>query len=439
MTKATKKKLAEAEQALNEASTLGTYVYAGIHTDMVMRMDSLLSNDRLSFDEHASALEAVEMAVATFRAILSQSQPQIFERAPWDSATDATPPTMQEGANPKSGEELHGDACDLVEAAVRRDGTIPIKIIQPGWGSSGYYPADVLERDGARIFQRGTHMYWDHPSQREEAERPERELDDLAAVLVSDARWDANGPKGAGLYADAKVMEHYQGKVNELAEHIGVSIRAFGTAKQGEAEGKSGPIITALTAGRSVDFVTAAGAGGEIITMFESARKARAVKESTSNSGVTNQSLQEDAMDLKDLQEANATLQMQLDEQKAANARALEALMLREAKDVVVAALGTIDLPAVTKTRLAESLAKSAPVKEGQLDKEAFEAKITEAVKAEVKYLQEAAGLGQIRGMGGASNNDEPGEETNVEEALVGAFQSMGLSEAAAKRAAQGR
>lgn len=164
----------------------------------------------------------------------------------------------------------------LVEKAVRRDGSIPIKIIQPGWGSSGYYPADVLERDGPKVFTKGMHMYWNHPTQSEEAERPERSLNDLAGVLLSDARWESNGPKGPGLYADAKVFENYRGAVDDMAEHIGVSIRAMGKAQQGTVEGRRGPLITELTAGRSTDFVTAPGAGGEIITLFEAARTVRA-------------------------------------------------------------------------------------------------------------------------------------------------------------------
>lgn len=432
---------AQGDEALNEASNMGDWMFARMHTDMVMRVDDFLAGDRLTYDEYAAALEAVELAVGTFRAALSASAPQVFSRGPWE---DATPRHISESAgSPPTENDLVGDAVELLEKAVRRDGTIPIKVIQPGWGTSGYYPAEVLERDGPRVFTKGLHMYWDHPTQREEAERPERELDDLAAVLTSDARWQANGPKGPGLYADALVMEHYRGKVDELAPHIGVSIRAFGTAKQGEAEGQQGRIVDTLTAGRSVDFVTAAGAGGEILTLFESARKPRAVSATFPGDVSIQKPLEEVAnMDeLQKLQEANATLQTQLDEAKAASARALEALILREAKDHVSAALVKSDLPAITRTRLAESLAKTAPVKDGALDKAAFETQIAEAVKAEVQYLVEAAGLGRIRGMG--SNDDEAGEETikaeEAENELISAFQLLGLSESAAKSAARGR
>ncbi|PKN91099.1 MAG: hypothetical protein CVU44_21010 [Chloroflexi bacterium HGW-Chloroflexi-6] len=432
------------DKPMNEASNMGDWAFARMHTDMVMRVDDMLASDRINFDEYRAALQAVEMAAGTFRAILNTSAPSIFSRGPWDYATETSVINQSESVGGgQIGDDLVGDTVELLEKAVRRDGTIPIKVIQPGWGSSGYYPAEVLERDGPRVFAKGLHMYWDHPTQREEAERPERELDDLAAVLTSDAYWQENGPKGPGLYADALVMEHYRNKVNDLAPHIGVSIRAFGTAKQGEAEGKQGPVVDALTAGRSVDFVTAAGAGGEIITMFESARKPRVVSATSTGDVSIQKPLEEVAkMDqLQQLQEANATLQAQLDEAKNANARAQEALVLREAKDHVNAALAKTDLPAITRTRLAKNLAEAAPVKDGALDKVAFETQITEAVKAEVQYLVEAAGLGRIRGMGG-SNEDEASDEIDASEAeqsLLESFQTLGLSESGAKVAAAGR
>jgi hypothetical protein len=166
-------------------------------------------------------------------------------------------------------------AVALEEKAVRSDGTAKVKIIEPGWGSSGFYPIEVLKRDGASAFPKGTKMNWNHPTATEEAERPEGDLNDLASELVTDARWIDNGPKGSGLYADAKVFEAYQGPVNDLAPHIGVSIHARGKAMQGEAEGRQGVIVQEILESpfNRVDYVTMPGAGGEIISLFEAARK----------------------------------------------------------------------------------------------------------------------------------------------------------------------
>jgi hypothetical protein len=110
------------------------------------------------------------------------------------------------------------------------------------------------------------HMYVDHPTPQEEASRPERSLKDLAAVLASDAQWMENGKAGPGLYATAKVFGDHAASIAERGKSIGVSIRALGQARAGEAEGRKGPIIEAITTGKSVDFVTLPGAGGAVLT-----------------------------------------------------------------------------------------------------------------------------------------------------------------------------
>jgi hypothetical protein len=134
------------------------------------------------------------------------------------------------------------------------------------WGASGYYSRKVLERDAA-VFGPGTLMYFDHPTPAEEADRPERSVRDLAAKIVSTPKYE-----GDGLYADIEVFAHAAPIVEALADSIGLSIRAAGTAEYGEAAGRSGMIVTSLTEGYSVDFVTQAGAGGRLVALLESAR-----------------------------------------------------------------------------------------------------------------------------------------------------------------------
>lgn len=349
-------------------------------------------------------------------------------------------PTYGELVLTESGEG--GMIMPLIEKAVRRDGTIPIRIIQPGWGSSGYYPAEVLERDGPKVFTKGVKMFWDHPTLSEQSERPERSLNDLAAELASDARYQANGSAGAGLYADAKVFEAYKTPIDDLAAHIGVSIRALGKGDDGSAEGRQGPIISELTAAKSVDFVTQAGAGGQILSLFEAARGRTpcvptAVQKTTSGN-VEPKSLEEVRMDdLQKMQEANATLQTKLDKALDENARVKEALTLQEAAKLVSQALAKFELPEVTKIRLLESLPKAAVIKDGKLDQAAFEVKIAESVRAEVEYLTKAAGLGKITGLGESGGGDEDAAKT--QKSLEESFRRIGLDEKAAKLAAQGR
>jgi hypothetical protein len=170
---------------------------------------------------------------------------------------------------------LH-ESTPLDEAARGQDPTgrrMRIKVISPGWGTSGYYPAPVLEQVGKdKLIGPGTHMFLDHPTVTEDTERPERSVRDLAAVTITNATWD---PQERALMAEAMVFAPFRGLLAEQAPHIGVSIRASGVAEQGEAEGRQGTIITAITEVHSVDFVTAAGRGGQIVALLESARGRR--------------------------------------------------------------------------------------------------------------------------------------------------------------------
>jgi hypothetical protein len=427
----------------------------------------------------------------------------------------------ESGTGTAVGEAIRGDRQPIAEAAVRGDGTVPVKLISPGWGSSGYYPAEMLERDGPKVFAAGTKMYWDHPTATEAAERPERSLRDLAGELVSAARWDPAHVDGPGLYAEAKVFSPFRESLDQLAPHIGVSIRASGTATQGEAEGRSGPIIDQLLGAMSVDFVTEAGRGGRILELFESLRpgagRPRKLEEArnagewlearlhlmfteitdtmfgdgrlTRDERIALSSAIGVALDafhgavveranplfsrdpwqepppaapitegdkpvphtpeeLADLAEAKkaiesqADLQKQLDEAKAAAARASEALLVVAAEKAIGAELATVQLPAVTKARLVENLKANPPAKDGTLDTDALKTKVAEAVKAEVDYLAAVTGnAGGVRGLGGGNpldGNDQV-DAAEADKKLEAAFAGLGLSESAAKVAAVGR
>lgn len=157
----------------------------------------------------------------------------------------------------------------FAEAATPAEGTgaLDITIATPGWGSSGYYSPDVLEAAGdQRVFPAGTHMYVNHPTATENYERPVRDLTMLAAVLAEDAVWT-----GDRLKAKVTTFSNWRKPLAEMAPYIGVSMRAGAEVMEGEAEGRKGTIITAITEGLSVDFVTRAGRGGEITTVLEDA------------------------------------------------------------------------------------------------------------------------------------------------------------------------
>jgi hypothetical protein len=133
-------------------------------------------------------------------------------------------------------------------------------------GSSGYYPASMLKRD-AGVFREGLPVFLDHPGATEAYDRPERSVRDLAGRLATTAVYE-----GDGLYADVEVYPHWAPVVEAMAGDIGMSIRAAGTVEASTDDTIRGPIVTSLSEAASVDFVTAAGAGGKIVALLESAR-----------------------------------------------------------------------------------------------------------------------------------------------------------------------
>jgi len=319
--------------------------------------------------------------------------------------------------------DLAGDFVPLVEKSIRLDGTAPVKLIQPGWGTSGYYGPGLLERDGPKVFAQGTKMYWNHPTATEERERPERSLRDLAAELAGPAEWRADGPTGPGLYADAHVFGPFRDAVNELAPHIGVSIRAMGKANKGQAEGREGNIIEEIVSAQSVDFVTEPGAGGRVLQLFESARRDVAPEP---------QEVKVNEQEAQALRDANAQLTTELEAAKAEAQRLNEALLLREARDFVASTLGAIEMPAMTRERLVEALAGKPVVVDGALDKDAYKVAIETAASGEIAYLAKIVGSGAIKGMGG----ETPPTGVNLIETYKTYYLQQGRSLAEAEKLA---
>lgn len=139
------------------------------------------------------------------------------------------------------------------------------------WGSSAYYPAAVLERDAEDVFVPGTKMYENHFTESEEWERPEGDVAKLVGKLISHGVYEADNPEGPGVYADVEFYDSYVPRINEIGEDVGLSVRGNGTSEEGEVAGRYGKIVTQLLNINSVDVVTAAGAGGKLISILESA------------------------------------------------------------------------------------------------------------------------------------------------------------------------
>lgn len=151
------------------------------------------------------------------------------------------------------------------------EGKYRIRIIVPGQGSSGIYTAENLA-ESAPLFKAGTEMFIDHPTETEEWERPERSIRDYAGVFLEDATVGEDG----ALYTVCKVFSGVNDLIKDKWEHIGVSINAW--CNEPIAETGVVPVFAGV---RSVDFVTAPGAGGGIVDLLESNRNNNSIKEGT--------------------------------------------------------------------------------------------------------------------------------------------------------------
>ncbi len=296
--------------------------------------------------------------------------------------------------------ELNGEFIALKEGSVGQDGTAFLKLIAPGWGSSGYYSPQLLERDGPRVFRNGLKNFWNHPTAAEESARPEGDLRDLASVLTENAHYEKNGPAGEGLYAKAKVFTEFKQSIDDLAKHIGVSIRASGKAKQGTApDGKKGVIIESLDHAESADYVTTPGAGGAVLQLFESARK-RTTKP---------QGDEMDATEARRLQESNQMLASEVRKLKERGARL-------DAADAISEYFTTIRVGEAVQVEVKKTLLERAlPLTEaGDLDKAAL-TKLAEAETVrELEFIERATGRKIVREMG--TGTAQP-TETQIKEA----------------------
>lgn len=281
----------------------------------------------------------------------------------------------------------------LVEKAVAPDDTVMLKIISEGWGSSGYYSADVIKKAiNDRVWHKGLHNLIDHPTAQEEAARPEGSISNLGSTLIEDAHWldDFKG-NGAGAYARAKVVPQFKETLNAIANDIGTSIRAKGKARIGEINGRKGPIIESIDRALSVDYVTLPGRGGKVIELMESVRGNSMTIDETVLKELreTNQKLTEQVMRLNEAR-LRDTARVLLD-------RGLQAYttLSRATKERIRSAMDRIELP------LTES---------SELDATKYNEALKDAVGKEVAYLADL-GVGHVKNAGSTGDPTATGKD----------------------------
>lgn len=247
-------------------------------------------------------------------------------------------------------------------------GKYRIRIIVPGQGSSGIYTAENLA-ESAPLFKAGTEMFIDHPTESEEWERPERSIRDYAGVFLEDATVGEDG----ALYTICKVFSGVNELIKDKWEHIGVSINAW--CNEPIAETGVVPVFSGV---RSVDFVTAPGAGGAVIDLLESNRNDNYVKEGT----VDESKFNEFKSEVASLIEA---LSVKLDSAIAS----IQEAKVEEPAEKVEEASVDVDLAIEAGKKIAESgLPDAAAVRVREAVKGG--ADVDAALEAERAYLKEA-------------------------------------------------
>lgn len=352
---------------------------------------------------------------------------------------------------------------ELVEAGTVTTGGSPsrrkIAIISEGWGSSGYYSREILSRDGPKVFREGTLMYLDHPSRTEAMDRPERSVKDLAAKIATTPFMEGNT-----LVAEAEIFPVWRETIDALADTIGLSIRAYGEAEFGEAEGRQGNIVQRLDDSASVDFVTEAGRGGRVMELIESARRSAdmvnpfldkaylaalvesRVQETTHKENTVNEAERITALEAK-VAELTGSLEEAKTRLVAETARAdrgEDALARVGAEKVVRESVKSIEgLPDRAYDRAVQAaLRDKLPMIEGtnRVDLERLKERGRKSAEEERDYLQESTGgTGRVTGLGGSTTFSEAGNSDETIAALEESFKGLGLSDEAAKIAAGGR
>jgi hypothetical protein len=304
-----------------------------------------------------------------------------------------------------------------------------IKLIAPGKGSTAYYTEAALKQAVAdNIFKAGTPMRIDHPTEAEEAARPEGSVKDWGAVLSQNAVWlDDYAGAGPGLYSEVKPFTDHAQTIEEKGPYAGVSIQANGIAltENGKTVMREGvPVLAKFTSAEGVDMVTRAGAGGMFLS--EAARTANSQEEEAVN-----------ADELKRLQESHNA-------QVAINKRLLERAIRGDAREAAETILKPLSLHEAVKAEVITNVLRDVPMKDGDLDREKF----AEAVNAEAKRLGALAaalsGSGRVQGMGATVPTPIDAKEVErqatekkaLREAAVKAYMDIGMPKDAAERAA---
>lgn len=265
-------------------------------------------------------------------------------------------------------------------------GTWSLQLISEGVGSSGIYPADVLERDGSTAFPAGTKLYADHLTYWDDYERDgNHSIRDLVGVLLENAAYDA---ETKSLRAPAKWFDGFESFVAEAKDYIGLSIEASGVINNG--------IVESLVPSpyNAVAVVPTAGRDGRILALVESYREKHGIISDDTNGR------KDKAVTPEDIKALVEAMKEALAPSFSALTEALKPAVVEEIEDsepdiaAIAEALAESDLPKISRTKVYEALKAGTRVEDA-----------IEAQKTFIKELKESIAVdGHLKGSESGTN-----------------------------------
>lgn len=233
------------------------------------KIEVSLSPDSQAFEENiSSAAEAAKFAFD----ILSQGYETLEEATKILKDTVKGYTLYEDTLNE---EKITFEAC-LVEKL--SEGKWSIRIIKEGWSlNKRYYPADMLQRDKGKFEKRPIAMYGWFPESKNLPHVPPSVRNSVPGLVLNEVGWVENVREETES-GKLQIMGDFicvddtlNGRLNNIwninrSKMPGFSIDAIGDVAIGEAEGRRGLIVHAITYGNEVTLVTNPAAGGSFRT-----------------------------------------------------------------------------------------------------------------------------------------------------------------------------
>lgn len=305
------------------------------------------------------------------------------------------------------------DYVPLTEAEISSKGTASVVVLRPGFNSSKqrYYAHDTIARD-YKVFE-GAKMYADHPTEQDEKLRPERSIKDWVATLKNVKVNNRNEIIGEAVIVEPWMQEKLTAlKDKGLLNEMGISINAIGQATKQTIDGVSTAFIEKIVRARSVDFVTEAGAGGQVeifesgndfdvdVISLDTLKERRPDLVITIEEAAKQKTKQEDKHleieeKVKTLESTNETLVKENGDLKALITEAGKKEAISKTQAAVKEAVDKTTLPAPAKARVIAKFSTASEI-----------TGLEEAIKEEQDYIAAITEAGKVKGMGGGPAGD---------------------------------